>query len=134
MNEEELVAHVRERADLESSDAARAALGATLNVLGSRLSEPEAEDLAAQLPETFGADLTWESGTEAESFDVETFVARVREREDDDDRIDSSGAEVHARAVASVLNDAVSGGELSDVRAQLPEGYDRLFDPTEAET
>ena len=132
MNADEFLAHVRERADLESTDEARAATEATLRAFGSRLTEPEAEDLAAQLPEEFGADLTWESGTEPESFDADAFVARVREREADDSRIDDDDVEAHARAVASVLTDAVSSGELSDIRAQLPGGYERLFNPTEA--
>jgi uncharacterized protein (DUF2267 family) len=134
MKREEFLAHVSERADIESSGEARIATEATLRVLGSRLGEPEAEDLAAQLPETFGADLTWESATEPESFGVETFVRRVREHESDDPRIEDVDAETHAIAVASVLTDAVSGGELGDVRAQLPAEYDRLFDPRSVES
>lgn len=130
MNERQIITHVRERADLESTDEARAATEATLRVLGSRITEPEAENLAAQLPESFGADLTWESDVEAESFDVEEFVERVADEEADDPRIEGGDPEIHAKAVASVLTDAVSGGELSDVRAQLPAGYDELFDPT----
>lgn len=130
MNERQIITHVRERADLESTDEARAVTEATLRVLGSRITEPEAENLAAQLPESFGADLTWESDVEAESFDVEEFVERVADEEADDPRIEGGDPETHAKAVASVLTDAVSGGELSDVRAQLPAGYDELFDPT----
>lgn len=130
MNEKQLLTHVRERADLGSTDEARAVTEATLRVLGSRITEPEAEDLAAQLPESFGADLTWESDVEAEPFGVSEFVERVREREADDPRIDDGDPEGHAKAVASVLTDAVSGRELADVRAQLPDGYDELFDPT----
>jgi uncharacterized protein (DUF2267 family) len=34
----------------------------------------------------------------------------------------------HARAVASVLRDAVSAGEIDDVLAQLPEDYEPLFE------
>lgn len=129
MNEKQLLTHVRERADLDSTDEARAATDATLRVLGSRITGPEAEDLAAQLPESLGAELTQRSGVGAESFGVDEFVERVREEEADDPRIDDD-PEVHAKAVASVLTDAVSGGELSDVRARLPDDYDELFDPT----
>lgn len=128
MNEQEFLTNVRDQAGLESADEARAATEATLHVLGSRITETEAEDLAAQLPEAFGPNLTWESGTEPKSFDVESFVERVRERESDDNRIDESESEAHARAVAATLTDAVSGGELSDVRSQLPDEYDQLFD------
>ena len=131
MNEKQLLTHVRERAGLGSTDEARAATEATLRVLGSRITESEAEDLAAELPGSFGADLTRESDVEAEPFDVAEFVERVREREADDPRIDDGDPEAHAKAVASVLTDAVGGGELSDVRARLPDGYERLFDATE---
>lgn len=132
MHEDEFLAHVRERADLESTDEARGATEAALRVLGTRLTEPEAEDLAAQLPEDFGAALTWQSGTEPKAFDADAFVDRVGDRGADDNRVDSSDAEAHAKAVMSVLADAVSAGEIADIRAQLPGGYERLFDPTEA--
>ena len=33
----------------------------------------------------------------------------------------------HARAVATVLQTAVTGGELEDVRSQLGNGYEELF-------
>lgn len=130
MNEAQFLTHVRERADLESTDQARAATEATLQVLGARITEPEAEDLAAQLPEELAKDLTWQSPSEADAFDSRAFVDRVSEREGDDPRLDDVGAESHAEAVASVVTDAVGSEELADVRAQLPDGYDRLFDPS----
>lgn len=134
MEEEQFFAHVRERADLESEAAAREATDATLQVFGSRLTEPEAEaeDLAAQLPEPLSADLTSESRSEPESFDVESFVERVRDHEAGGN-LDETAAETHAQAVISTIDDAVTGGELEDVRAQLPEEYDRLFDSTHPE-
>jgi hypothetical protein len=33
----------------------------------------------------------------------------------------------HARAVIAVLQEAVSPGEIEDVRSQLPRDFDRLF-------
>lgn len=134
MHEDEFLAHVRERADLASTDEARGATEAVLRVLGARLTEPEAEDLAAQLPAAFRSALTSQRGTEPEAFDAEAFVDRLADREAGDGRVDSSDAEAHARAVMSVLADAVTGGELADIRAQLPGGYERLFDPTNATT
>jgi len=35
----------------------------------------------------------------------------------------------HARAVIAVLYEAVSPGEMADIRAQLPAEYARLFEP-----
>jgi len=39
----------------------------------------------------------------------------------------------HARAVLSVLQEAVSPGEMQHVRAQLPDAWARLFAPDSAE-
>lgn len=130
MNEDEFLARVRERADLRSTAESRTVTRATLRVLGSRLTDPETEALAAQLPGTVGEDLTWACGTGGESFDAETFVDCVYAREVENERVDAGDTEAHVRSVASVLDEAVSDGQLSDVRAQLSDsdGYDRLFD------
>lgn len=41
---------------------------------------------------------------------------------------DLPGAAHHARAVIAVLQEAVTTGEIEDVRAQLPESYMPLFE------
>lgn len=130
MNEDEFLAHVRERASLASSDRARIATEATLRVLGARLSESEAKGLAARLPESFGAVLVRERGAGAETFGAETFVERVGEREAGREHVDADDAERHARAVATTLNDLVLDEHVG-VRDGLSEGYDRLFDPAD---
>jgi uncharacterized protein (DUF2267 family) len=42
--------------------------------------------------------------------------------------VDPPQAVFHARAVIEVLGQAVSQGELDDVRTQLPAEFDRLFE------
>lgn len=133
MNEDEFLAHVRERASLGSTDQARTTTEATLRVLGARIPEAEAEALAERLPGPLGAALREADGG-PEAFDAETFVERVGEREDERGRIDADAAEMHTKAVISALNDLVPGDELAEIRDRLPEGYDRLFDPTGLET
>jgi uncharacterized protein (DUF2267 family) len=64
--------------------------------------------------------LTAESG---QQFDYDEFVDRVAERS----ATDRSEAAYQAQVVVGVLAEAVPGGELAQVRAQLPAGYDRLF-------
>lgn len=59
-----------------------------------------------------------------DSFNLEQFFQRVAERES----ADLPQAVHHARAVISVLQEAVTPGEVADVRAQLPDEYDPLFD------
>ena len=49
---------------------------------------------------------------------------RVGERE----AVDLPDAVFHARSVVSVLRDAVSPGEIRDVRTQLPEQWAPLFE------
>jgi uncharacterized protein (DUF2267 family) len=57
---------------------------------------------------------------------VEEFYERVARKEG------SSNDEAirHARAVATVLQTAVTGGELEDTRSQLGNGYEELLGQT----
>lgn len=57
-------------------------------------------------------------------FSLADFFDRVTEKED----VDKPVAVQHARAVINVLQEAVSGGEIDGLRAQLPEEWDPLFE------
>jgi uncharacterized protein (DUF2267 family) len=74
-------------------------------------------DLAAQLPVELKPHLTGVR-EEAEQFDVDTFVARVADR----DGTDPEQALAHVGAVFATLREAVTAGELDDVATQLPDG------------
>ena len=131
MQENEFISAVKRRTGLDSDDTAYAATDATLTVLGQRLTEGEAENIASQLPTRLDETLTGES-TEAEEFSVEEFVERVfeREREQTGSSVaDTDEAEQHVRGVTSVLGNAVSGSELDDAREQLPGEFEALFEP-----
>jgi uncharacterized protein (DUF2267 family) len=54
---------------------------------------------------------------------VEEFYDRVAQKEG----LDHDEAVRHARAVATVVQTAVTGGELDDVRSQLGKDYEELF-------
>jgi uncharacterized protein (DUF2267 family) len=123
MRYDEFVGRVQHRARLSSLDEAVGAVRATLAVLGQRLSGGEAGDLAAQLPPEIGRYLR-EAGMSGERFGLETFFERVSEQEG----MNRPDAVHHARAVIAVLGEAVSPGEIKDVRAQLPAEYDPLFE------
>ena len=122
MQHDEFVGHVQNRARLASRGEALRAIRATLETLGERLAGGEAEDLAAQLPPEIG-DYLREVESDG-SFSLDTFFDRVAEREGTDLPV----AVHHARAVVAVLQEAVSAGEMEDVRAQLPEEYNPLFE------
>jgi uncharacterized protein (DUF2267 family) len=55
---------------------------------------------------------------------ADEFVERVAERED----AGLEEAREHIRAVLATLREAVPPDELADVLAQLPRGYDELFE------
>lgn len=122
MKFDEFIGQVQNRGRMASGDEALKATRATLEVLGQRLAGGEASNLGAQLPEEIARFLT--GGGTGERFDLDEFFRRVSEREG----VDLPVSVHHARAVISVLQDAVSRGEIEDVRAQLPEEFAPLFE------
>ncbi len=122
MDYHHFIDQVQARAHLASSDEALKATRATLETLGERLQGGEPGDLASQLPSEIKSFLGEEG--KGENFGLEEFLDRVTRREG----IEKPAARSHARAVLSVVQEAVSEGELEDVRGQLPREYDPLFD------
>lgn len=123
MGRDEFLKAVRERANLASREEAERATAAVLRTLGERLAGGEPHDLASQLPEELAGYVRREGGAQADPFPLEEFYRRVAEREGTDQK----AAEDHARAVVGVLREAVTSGEIEDVRAQLPSEYAPLF-------
>jgi uncharacterized protein (DUF2267 family) len=121
VNDAQFIAEVKNLAELDSDEDARKAIGATLETLRERLAGEEPSDLAAQLPPEIVPYVEGAGGRE--SFPVEQFYKRVAQKEG----VGNSEATRHARAVATVLQTAVSGGEFEDVRSQLDDGYRELF-------
>lgn len=119
----DFLGQVQHRAHLADFDQALRASRATLETLGERLSGNEPRQLGAQLPHELAQYLNEITSGGGERFSSDEFFRRVSEREG----IDLQDAVYHARAVIEVLCEAVSSGEIEDVRAQLPEDYQRLF-------
>jgi uncharacterized protein (DUF2267 family) len=119
---DEFIGQVQHRARLASTGEALEPTRATLGVLGQRLFGGEADNLAAQLPQEVQPYL--EQAKADESFGLDEFYRRVSAAE----KVDLPVAVYHARAVVSVVRNAVSEGEIEDVRAQLPDEYDPLFE------
>lgn len=131
MDYDDFIGEVQQRTQLSSREDALRATRATLTTLGERIQEGEAENLAAQLPKEVGRHVEKSEGVE--SFSYEEFVDRIAEREEIDPEDDRGEAVYHARVVVDVLEEAVSGGELEDVRSHLPadDEYDELFELAE---
>jgi uncharacterized protein (DUF2267 family) len=121
MNDEQFIAEVKSLAEIDSDEDARRSIGATLETLKERLVGNEPSDLAAQLPPEIASYVEGEGG--GESFSVEEFYERVAHNQS----ASNDEAIRHARAVATVLQTAVTGGEIEDVRSQLGNDYEELF-------
>ena len=122
MQYEEFLNKVRDRIGPAQSDEAERTIVATLGTLGECISGREASDLADQLPKELKEPLLRASG-EPERLSLEEFLERLGEREG----LDGDAARSHASAVMTVLREAVSGGELDDIREQLPQEFEPLF-------
>lgn len=120
----DFLGHVQHRAQMHSIEEALRASRATLETLGERLTGNEPHDLGAQLPRELAEYLNEPASGLGERFDSDEFLRRVSEREG----IDLPVAIYHARVVLEVLKEAVSPGEMDDVRGQLPADFQRLFD------
>lgn len=124
MNYDEFIGQVQHRARLSSRAEAERATRAFLETLAQRLSGGEPKHIASQLPPEIGRYLLEPnagSGTRFGPRDVYELVA-MREG------VDVPEAAHHARAVASVLREAVSPGVWQNMLAQLPPDLDALME------
>jgi uncharacterized protein (DUF2267 family) len=124
MKADQFIKEVKERAGLASREEAIEATQATLSILGERLFGGERDDLAAQLPPELQPFLLL--AKESHKFDVDEFFVRISEEEEC--AVDEAAE--HARAVIEVLCDAVTAGEIEDIKSQLPKDFAALFEGT----
>ncbi len=121
MKGDQFISEVGNLAEVDSKEEVEKATRATLETLKERLAGNEPSNLAAQLPPEIAPYLDGEGGRE--SFSVDEFYERVAQREG----VSQDEAVKHARAVATVVQTAVTGGEVDDVRSQLGNDYEELF-------
>ena len=121
MKGDQFIAEVRNLAELDSDEEAEKAIRATLDTLRERLAGNEPSNLAAQLPPEIAPYVDGDGGQEA--FSVQEFYDRVAQKEG----VGTDEAVRHARAVATVLQTAVTGTEIDDVRSQIGNDYEELF-------
>ena len=124
MKHDEFIGQVQARARLGSRGDAERVTRATLETLGERLAGGEAKDLASQLPREIGRHLLTYHSEKGKRMTLDEFFEKVSEREEED----LPKAVFHARAVISVLQEAVTPGELEDVRSQLGPEFEPLFE------
>jgi uncharacterized protein (DUF2267 family) len=122
---DEFIGQVQARGRLPSRvDVERATRVArvVLETLGGRLAGGEPSDLAAQLPEEIGRHLKGKE--EVEKLSLDDFFPEVSS---------GIGADLpdaihQARQWSRCLTEAVTSGEIDEVRQQLPEAYAPLFE------
>ena len=123
---------VRRRAHLSSESEAQRAAQATLETLAAYISPKERHDAASQLPKVikeymqqpFLAVGKPPAPSPESSQIVEDFYQRVSALEG----VPLETAREHARAVISVLREALTEGEFEDIRAELPTAlYNEFF-------
>ncbi|WP_267640788.1 DUF2267 domain-containing protein [Haloarchaeobius amylolyticus] len=123
----EFLGQVQHRLSLPGEGEALRATRATLTTLGERLQAGEANDLAASLPMEIDRFLT--AAEPGQRFDFAEFVTRVAERSD----TEPQDAVYQAKQVVALVAESVAPGELAQVRGQLPDDYDPLFEFVEQE-
>ncbi|WP_016699660.1 DUF2267 domain-containing protein [Actinoalloteichus spitiensis] len=128
MRHDEFIGAVQHRARLSSRGQAEGVTRATLETLGERIPEPQAEHLAAQLPREIAVSLrrtiTMGGAGSGERFDLDEFTRRVANRAG----VDPPKAVYDARVVLEVLGEATQGETLHRVRDSLPEEMRGLID------
>jgi uncharacterized protein (DUF2267 family) len=123
MDYHEFIGQVQHRAQLPTFEDAVKATRVTLETLAERLSGGAPSNLAAQLPQEIGLYLLGTGSGSGHRMSLGEFDELIAVREGED----LPKASFHARAVMSVVQDAVSPGEFVKVRAQLPVDYAPLF-------
>lgn len=123
MKYDEFIKGVQNAAELNSRDEAINAIRATLETIRERIVGDESKDLASQLPKELGEFLHGREGENGNYFKCDEFIQKVSEREG----VSTEVATSHARAVFSVIENAVSAGEFEDVRLNFSDDYSQIL-------
>lgn len=123
MQHDEFIGQVQARARLASRGDAERATRVVLETLRQRLAGGQPGNLGAELPPEIALHLNGEPG-DAKDLSLDDFFAIVSR----EIGVDPPQGIHQARAVISVLSDAVSDAQIENARQQLPEDWAPLFD------
>lgn len=124
MNLQDMLGRVSTITGMEQEDAEQATR-AFLETLAVRLGNTEAQELAAQLP-TELQDCLFPTEPEVEKLSSDQFLSRFASAAG----VDEAQSDQTAQAVWRVIREAVDDGEMGDVKSQLPNELNRIFEPT----
>ena len=122
MDFSEFIGEVQHRLELGTQGETLRAIRAVLWTLGERIQDGEATDLAGPLP--MDIDFYLQESESGQRFDYDEFVGRVAERAD----ADRDEANYYAQAIVALVAELVPGAEVEQVRRQLPDDYEDLFE------
>lgn len=122
MNYDEFLSKVKERTDIVSDVQGSTVLTAILNTLAERITPEQRHNLASQLPEDLKHLVIIED--DAETFGLDDFYNRVSQR------LNTSRERTGeiSEEVLLILSEAVSQGEIDNIKAELPEEFYQLFE------
>lgn len=104
-----------------SDQVSEVALRTFVNTLGARLTPDERAQFASQLPQDLKPEAM--SSAESERFGVDEFIRRVC----DENGVGEAEAKKQIFASWSAIKDAVSPGEIRQIKAQLPKDLDAML-------
>lgn len=122
MKYHDFIGQVQHRAHLPDLGGAVKATRVVLQTFARRIEAGERDDVSAQLPEEIAYYIKQVNGLE--KYDLQEFYQTVSELEG----VKYPTAIHHAKAVMTVLQEAVSGGEANDIAQQLPPEFAELFE------
>lgn len=123
MKYHDFLGQVQHRAEMATTEEAVSATRATLQTLAERVTRGQASHVAAQLPEELAVYLS-DAKPKPERFSLDEFFERVAAREG----ADMPQSTYHARVVVEVLGEALNPDEWEELRGQLPDEYNPLFE------
>ncbi len=129
MNFDTFIELVQRRAGIGSTAEAYEIIEATFLALGGCLNDSEAKKLASQLPKEL-ADVLRDGDEGLEYTSLRELFETIARRAG----IQAGAAEAGARAVMSVLEDAMAGEPIEQLRAALPHNFSVLFQGGKAPT
>ena len=122
MQFDEFITRVQEQARLDTPEEAMTLTRAVLETIGERLDRKVRNGLEAQLPNEL-KEFLLARHERSDQYDLEEFYNRIGARAD----LNYEEATERTRQVLAVLRQAVPGGELEDLREDLPPEYQELF-------
>ena len=122
MQFDDFITRVQEQARLDTREESILLTRAVLETLGERLDRKVRNGLEAQLPNEL-KEFLLARAEHGDLYDMHEFYNRVGARAD----LTYSDATERTRQVVLVLREAIPGGELEDIRGDLPPEYRELF-------